>query len=111
MGQHLTSSDRQRDYVRTDLRMVFDAEARLRYGNVAMSARIQDLSRGGAAFIVFAPPPQDARVTVELEGRVIAARVAWTTGRRFGLCFEIPLRATDVLLLSRKGRSRPSVPA
>ena len=54
MGQHLTSSVRQRDYVRTDLRMVFDAEARLRYGNVAMSARMQDLSRGGAAFVAFA---------------------------------------------------------
>jgi hypothetical protein len=89
--------------------MAVDADALVRHGEVAMSARLQDLSRGGAALVAFAPPPHEARVTLELDGRPIAARVAWTAGRRFGLCFETPLRATDVLLFSRKGGSQPVV--
>jgi hypothetical protein len=109
MGQALTSSAQQCGYVRTDLRMAVDADARVRHGDLAMSARLHDLSRGGAALVAFAPPPREARVTLEIHGRLIAARVAWSVGRRFGLCFETPLRAIDVLLFSRKGGSQPDI--
>ncbi len=106
MEQTLSSTCRERGYVRTDLRVAVEADACVRHGESAMSARLRDLSRGGAALVAFMSPPPAARVTLELGGMVIAARVAWTAGRRFGLCFEAPLRATDVLLFCRKSRSR-----
>jgi len=76
------------------------------HGSRALTARVEDVSRGGAALRAAVPPPPDAPVILEMGDMAIAARVAWTAGPRFGLSFDQRLRATDVFLVARQSRSR-----
>lgn len=93
---------------RTELRIAVDAEAVVVHQSEARTARLQDLSRNGAALWAPAPPPAGAAVTLALGSMTIAGRVAWTEGRRFGLRFERRLRATEVFLISRQSRLAPA---
>lgn len=91
-------------YQRADLRVPLAADAIVRHQGRALTARMLDLSRSGAALSAPVPPPRDAEVMLELGGMAIAGRIAWTAGSRFGLRFEIRLRATEVFLISRQSR-------
>jgi hypothetical protein len=96
------------DFHRSDLRVQLDAGATVFHERRAVTARLLDISRSGAALSAPAPPPCDASVTLrleELDGLAIAARVAWRDGPRFGLCFEARLRATDVFLILHRRRA------
>jgi hypothetical protein len=93
---------------RTELRIAVHAEAVIVHQSEARTARLQDLSRRGAALWAAAPPPAGATVTLELGPMTIAGRVAWTEGRRFGLRFDRRLRATEVFLISRQSRLAPA---
>ena len=94
------------DHRRAELRLPVDAGATVRHRGQVLTARVEDVSRGGAALRAAVPPPRDAPVTLEMGEMAIAARVAWTAGRRFGVSFEQRLRATDVFLVCRQSRSR-----
>jgi len=105
----LLSTGQASGFQRKDLRIAFDAEAVVIHDGVPFSARVADVSRGGAALSAPLPPPKDATVTLELGSHALVARVAWRGGRRFGLHFETRLRASDVFLLTRqcRGTSAP----
>jgi hypothetical protein len=100
----LLSTRQASDFRRSDLRIALDAEAVVLHRETAMSARLLDLSRHGAALSALLPPPRGSVVRLELDHLAIAARVVWTDGRRFGLRFENRLRATDIFLLSHRRR-------
>lgn len=96
-------------FQRTELRIALRAEATVIHQGSALAARVHDLSRGGAALSALLPPPRDAAVMLELGALTVAARVAWSEGRSFGLRFETRLRATDVFRLSHQSRARVAV--
>lgn len=83
--------------------------ALVRTGEQTRAVRLRDLSRGGALAETPAPPLAGDTVVLRVERLSVEARVAWTRGARFGLAFEAPIRATDLLVLL--GRSRAQVPA
>ena len=94
------------DHLRAELRLPVDSAAIVLHRGRALTARMEDFSRGGAGLSANVPPPPDAPVTLEVGDLAIAARVAWTAGRRFGLSFDSRIRATDVFLLSRQSRGQ-----
>jgi hypothetical protein len=91
---------------RSDLRLPLDAGATVMHGGRTVTARLLDLSRSGAALSASGPPPRNAAVILRLDNLVVAARVAWTAGPRFGLCFEARIRATEVFLVMHERRPR-----
>jgi hypothetical protein len=105
----LLSTDQASGFRRRDLRIPLDAEAVVLHRETAMTARLLDVSRHGAALSALVPPPRGAAVRLELGSLALAARVVWTDGRRFGLHFESRLRATDIFLLSRRSRTEAAV--
>ena len=96
------------DFHRSDLRVQLDSGAVVIHGERALTARLLDISRSGAALSAPVPPLRDASVTLRLEGLDgpgVAAQVAWTDGPRFGLRFETRLRATDIFLILNRRRA------
>lgn len=69
-----------------------DAEGRVR------SIRLQDLSRAGAGGEAAIPPAVGAPVTLRLGRLVVPGSVRWARGARFGLAFDAPIRAIDLLI-------------
>ena len=93
------------DFHRSDLRVQLDTGATVVHGGRALTARLLDISRSGAALSASVALPRHASVTLRLDGLALAARVAWTEGPCFGLCFETRLRATDVFLILNRRRA------
>ena len=77
-------------------------------GEEARVVRLRDLSRAGALAEAPTAPPMGEQVVLRVERLSVEARVAWVKGVRFGLAFEAPIRATDLLVLL--GRSRAQAP-
>jgi hypothetical protein len=73
-------------------------------GRAPGCVEIVDLSRGGACCRALAPPRAGSEVDLRLDGLTAVATVRWVAGRRFGLEFLRPLRASEILIQS--GRSR-----
>jgi hypothetical protein len=69
-------------------------------------ARIQvaDLSRGGACCRVSKALPPGTEVDLALEGLSVRAVVCWASGGLVGLRFGQQLRASDILIQSRRSR-------
>ena len=101
----MLSTGQTTKFRRNDLRVPLDAEAVVLHQGAAMTARLLDLSRHGAALSALLPPPRGATIRLELDSLSVGARVVWTDGRRFGLRFETRLRATDIFLLSHRSRA------
>ena len=105
----MLSTSQASGFRRSDIRLPLAAEAIVLHREMAMTARLLDVSRHGAALSAPLPPPRDAAVRLELGTLAVDARVVWTDGRRFGLRFETRLRATDIFLLAHRSRTEPGV--
>ena len=68
--------------------------------------RLRDLSCSGALGETAKPPAEGSEIVLVSHGLVVPAKVAWVTGRRFGLDFQHPIGAEDVALLSDAQRTR-----
>ena len=87
--------------------MALNVDAILVTGTGAISVRLCDLSRSGAALNALVAPPPNADVTLCFHGRSLAARVAWRSGPRFGLTFSQRMRATDVFISCARSQQPP----
>ena len=85
-------------HARQEQRFEVKLPAVLRSGALVTQVEIRDLSRGGALAEAIFPPARDSRVSLTREKLVVEARVVWTRSRRFGLRFEMPLKATELFV-------------
>lgn len=90
--------------LRRERRMKVLLSGEIRFGGAASACRVHDISRGGACLEVARPPAIGGRV--EFVRGVLAARgtVAWVRGKRFGVSFAEPIRATDLLVQMSQSR-------
>lgn len=72
---------------------------------------IHDISRGGACLEVGAPQRIGDRLTFARGSLCVDGVVAWVKGRRFGLRFEAPIRATELLVQMSHSRQNSPAPA
>lgn len=76
----------------------------------ATSCRLRDLSRGGACLESDAVLRSGDRVTFIRAALKVTGNVVWARGRRFGMRFDNPIRATDLLVqMSESRRNRPPI--
>jgi hypothetical protein len=89
---------------RADLRMkvLLGAELVTPFGRV--SCRVHDISRGGACLETDAPLAKGVAIRFRRDGIDAAATIAWARGRRIGIRFDAPIRATDLLVQMSRSR-------
>jgi len=104
----LIEVERGAKHQRSEPRMKVLLTAELQTPRGMRPCRILNLSRGGAC--LEADPGQNVGARVELRrGELaVAGTVTWARGRRFGLCFCSPIRATDLFVqMSASRNSQP----
>lgn len=89
---------------RSEPRMKVRLSGELRCARGAAECRIYDLSRGGACLDADAPHSVGEAVTFVRAGLSVSGTVAWARGKRFGLRFDAPIRATDLLVQMSQSR-------
>lgn len=72
--------------------------ARLKIEGEALDVRLRNLSCNGALLERDVPPPVGSPVVFERGDTVAPARVAWVSGRRFGVQFDQPIEESEVLI-------------
>jgi hypothetical protein len=87
------------------MKVLLSGELRDRHG--AFACRIHDISRGGACMDADRPVQAGAIVTFERGGLKVEGAVAWSRGRRFGIRFDSPIRATELLVQMSHSRAAP----
>jgi hypothetical protein len=90
---------------RAERRFEVQLSAVLRTGLLSMPVRVRNLSRSGALVQAPCAPPNGGTVTLSREGFAIEGTVMWVDGHLFGLRFEAPMRATELLILLNKSRT------
>jgi len=98
------------DTLRAEPRMSVLLPAELRTETGATLCRLVDLSRGGACLELDSPIPPGRKVVLHRGAFQSSGVVVWLRGRRCGVRFEQPLRATDLLVQmsqSRQSRLKP----
>lgn len=69
-----------------------------------IACELRDLSRGGAC-VDAERALRRGQVVVLMRGALrVGGKIAWARGRRFGLQFEAPIRATELLVQMSEGR-------
>ena len=63
-----------------------------------MACRIIDLSRSGVCIEAERPQPRGTRVSIRRGTLDAAGEITWTRGRRAGVRFDQPIRATELFL-------------
>jgi len=92
-------------YRRSELRLPVSALAELvEADNVVRTVRLRDLSRSGAGVESSRDLGPCARLRLRIGHLDVAATLRWSRGTRFGLRFDAPIRATDLLLLASRYR-------
>ncbi len=91
--------------LRTEPRMkvLLTGELSSRRGSV--SCRVVDISRGGACIDADRAHEQGEDVCFRRGGLQAKARVVWSRGRRFGIRFDDPIRATELLVQMSHSRT------
>ena len=69
------------------------------------SARICDLSRHGLRALATRVVPVGTLLTVRRGKQSFTGIVMWSQGRQFGMRFDAPIRATDLLVQASHSRS------
>lgn len=90
------------------MKVLLAGELRTPAGRVA--CRLLDISRGGACMDADQPQRVGAQVALTRGPLSVKGKVAWARGRRCGVQFEDPIRATDLfvqLSASRQGPIKP----
>ncbi|HEX8640579.1 MAG TPA: PilZ domain-containing protein [Allosphingosinicella sp.] len=93
-----------REERRSEPRFPVFLAATARNGTAAARVQLRNLSRSGALAEAPRPPAQASRVVLARDGLLVAAEVVWVSGMRFGLAFDQPIRATDLLLQLSQNR-------
>lgn len=70
------------------------------------TVRLKDLSRSGACVESSWPLGPCARLRLRIGHLDVSATLRWSRGGRFGLRFDAPIRATDLLLLASRYRAQ-----
>jgi len=92
-------------YQRSEVRLAVRAAAELVEADGGLrTARLRDLSRSGACVEALRAPGPCARVRLLIGHLDLPATLRWSRGGRFGLRFDAPIRATDLLLLASRYR-------
>ncbi len=84
--------------MRVEPRMKVLLAGELRGPRGPSACRITDLSRGGACVEVEVRFSIGEEVTLARGSLEVGGVVAWVSGRRCGLCFRTPIRATELLV-------------
>lgn len=71
----------------------------------AVTCRVRDLSRGGACLEADQAIPVGAELIFRRGALRVPAVVAWSNGHRFGLRFDAPIRATELLVQMSQSRA------
>ena len=90
------------------MRVLLPAELRTETRNA--TCRVVDLSRGGACLELDSPVPPGREVILHSGAMRTSGKVMWLDGRRCGVRFHSPIRATELLVQmsqSRKSRVPP----
>ncbi len=93
------------------MKVLLSGELRSRRGVVA--CRIHDISRGGACMDADLAHGVGETIVFERGGLKVEGSVAWSRGKRFGVRFDAPIRATELLVQmshSRDARATGSAP-
>lgn len=84
--------------LRTETRMKVLLSGEVRVRGASAACRVHDLSRGGACLESDRPGLVGDCIQF-VRGQLTAdGRIAWVRGRRFGIRFDIPIRATELLV-------------
>jgi hypothetical protein len=77
------------------------------------SCRVVDISRGGACIDADRAHEEGEDVCFRRNGLQTRGRVVWSRGRRFGIRFDEPIRATELLVQMSHSRTaaQPGPPA
>lgn len=95
--------------LRTETRMKVALVGELSDARGARPCRIHDISRGGICVEWEERPEIGMRLTFARGALTAQGTVTWTRGRRFGLRFDAPIRATDLLVqMSHSRQARPA---
>jgi hypothetical protein len=100
-----------RTHLRSETRMKVFLSGELHVRGGSSACRVLDISRGGACIEGdgsgrIGDPVQFVR------GQLMASgRIAWTRGRRIGVQFDVPIRATDLLVQMSHSRNAQAGPA
>jgi hypothetical protein len=89
---------------RSELRMKVLLGAELVTPLGLVPCRVHDISRGGACLEADAPLAKGAAIRFRRDGIDAAATIAWSRGRRIGIRFDAPIRATDLLVQMSRSR-------
>lgn len=93
-------------YQRAELRLPVRAVAELvEADGVVRTVQLRDLSRSGACVESSRPLGPCARLRLRIGHLDVSATLRWSRGIRFGLRFDAPIRATDLLLLASRYRA------
>jgi hypothetical protein len=87
----------------TRMKVLLTAEVVGAAGTV--TCRVCDLSRGGACLEADQSIPVGAQLILRRDALSVSAVVAWSTGCRFGLRFDAPIRATELLVQMSQSRA------
>jgi hypothetical protein len=116
MGESMPSSDRAQERRRAPRLKIFQPAELHRQGERAR-VHLLNISTGGA--LVYGQAPAEVGEAVRLSCGVPTgtARVAWRSGRRFGIAFDVPIaplrleqimRAQETLIAAASRRLQPA---
>lgn len=90
---------------RSEPRMKMILPARLTADGREQDCQIRDMSRGGACIDSGEALAPGARILLTCGSMGAEGHVAWTRGRRAGIRFDAPIRATDLFVLMSRSRT------
>lgn len=92
-------------YQRTELRLPVRTVAELvEADGVVRTVQLRDLSRNGACVEASRSLGPCGRLRLRIGHLDLSATLRWSRNTRFGLRFDAPIRATDLLLLASRYR-------
>ena len=98
---------------RKDRRSLVLLAAKLRTPQGLLDVRLRNLSISGALLEAEDPPAKGLQVVFARGDTIVPARIAWSSGNRFGIQFDTPIEESEVLVhVSRpKQGAQPPAPA
>ena len=97
--------------LRTEPRMKVLLTGELSSRRGAVSCRVVDISRGGACIDADCVHEQGEDVCFRRGGLQAKGKIVWSRGRRFGIRFDDPIRATELLVQMSHSRTATRSPA
>jgi hypothetical protein len=92
------------------MKVLLSGELRSRRG--PSGCRVHDISKGGACFDADRAHDVGETVTFNRGDFKVSGTIMWSRGRRFGIKFEQPIRATEIFVqISQSRQARAPAPA